>query len=67
MNNLFFATKVSFLNEMKLLADKVGANWSDAVEGFILDGRIDIHIFRFQARMVNLVLEEVVSLKIFKL
>ncbi|MED5475545.1 MAG: nucleotide sugar dehydrogenase [Candidatus Neomarinimicrobiota bacterium] len=40
MNNLFFATKVSFLNEMKLLADKVGVNWSDAVEGFILDGRI---------------------------
>jgi UDPglucose 6-dehydrogenase len=40
MNNLFFATKVSFLNEMKLLADEVGVNWSDAVEGFILDGRI---------------------------
>lgn len=40
MNNLFFATKVSFLNEMKLLADKVGVNWSDALEGFILDGRI---------------------------
>ena len=40
MNNLFFATKVSFLNEMKLLGDKVGVDWSDAVEGFILDGRI---------------------------
>ena len=40
MNNLFFATKVSFLNEMKLLADKVGVDWSDAIEGFILDGRI---------------------------
>ena len=40
MNNLFFATKVSFLNEMKLLSDKVGANWQDAVDGFILDGRI---------------------------
>ena len=40
MNNLFFATKVSFLNEMKLLADKVGVNWSEALEGFILDGRI---------------------------
>ena len=25
---------------MKLLADKVGVNWSDALEGFILDGRI---------------------------
>ncbi|OUW96533.1 MAG: hypothetical protein CBD97_01385 [Pelagibacteraceae bacterium TMED237] len=40
MNNLFFATKVSFLNEMKLLGDKVGVDWSDAVNGFILDGRI---------------------------
>lgn len=40
MNNLFFATKVSFLNEMKLLSDQIGVNWSEAVEGFILDGRI---------------------------
>ena len=40
MNNLFFATKVSFLNEMKLLSDKVGVDWSNAIEGFILDGRI---------------------------
>ena len=40
MNNLFFATKVSFLNEMKVLADNIGANWNDAIEGFILDGRI---------------------------
>jgi len=40
MNNLFFATKVSFLNEMKLLADKIDVDWDQAVEGFILDGRI---------------------------
>ena len=40
MNNLFFATKVSFLNEMLLVAEKVGADWEAAVEGFILDGRI---------------------------
>ena len=40
MNNLFFATKVSFLNEMKLLSDKVGVNWSEAIDGFVLDGRI---------------------------
>jgi UDPglucose 6-dehydrogenase len=40
MNNLFFATKVSFLNEMKLLADKINVDWDKAVEGFILDGRI---------------------------
>ena len=40
MNNLFFATKVSFLNEMKLLSDHIGADWAQAVEGFLLDGRI---------------------------
>ena len=40
MNNLFFATKVSFLNEMKLVAEKVGADWEAAVEGFVLDGRV---------------------------
>ena len=40
MNNTFFATKISFLNEMKLLADKCGVVWEDAVDGFIRDGRI---------------------------
>ena len=38
--NAFFATKVSFLNEMRLLADKVNANWDDVIEGFMRDGRI---------------------------
>jgi UDPglucose 6-dehydrogenase len=40
MNNCFFATKVSFMNEMKQLSDKIGADWDNAVEGFIRDGRI---------------------------
>ena len=40
MNNTFFATKISFLNDMKLLADKCGAIWEHAVEGFVRDGRI---------------------------
>ena len=40
MNNTFFATKVSIMNEFKLLCDKVGANWEDALNGFISDGRI---------------------------
>ena len=40
MNNTFFATKVSFLNEMRLLSDKCGVVWEDAVDGFIRDGRI---------------------------
>ena len=40
MNNLFFATKVSFLNEMFLVAKKTGVDWQTAIQGFILDGRI---------------------------
>ncbi len=40
MNNCFFATKVSFLNEMKLINDKIGADWDTAIEGFVRDGRI---------------------------
>ena len=40
MNNCFFATKVSFLNEMKLISDKVGSDWDTAIEGFLRDGRI---------------------------
>ena len=40
MNNCFFATKVSFLNEMYQIAEKCGANWEDAVDGFVRDGRI---------------------------
>ena len=38
--NTFFATKVSFLNEMKLLSEKVEANWDDVIQGFLRDGRI---------------------------
>ena len=40
MNNCFFATKVSFLNEMYQVADACGADWNMAVEGFVRDGRI---------------------------
>ncbi len=40
MNNCFLATKVSFMNEMKLVSDSCGADWDMAVEGFIRDGRI---------------------------
>ncbi len=38
--NNFFATKVSFLNEMRLLSDKINANWDDVIEGFVRDGRV---------------------------
>ena len=45
MNNTFFATKVSIMNEFKLLADKLGANWEDALHGFASDGRVgDSHL-----------------------
>ena len=40
MNNCFFATKVSFLNEMRQVSDLCEADWNMAVEGFIRDGRI---------------------------
>jgi nucleotide sugar dehydrogenase len=40
MNNCFFATKISFLNEMKLISDKCGVDWDTAVDGFVRDGRI---------------------------
>ena len=38
--NTYFATKVSFLNEMRLISDAVNADWDKLVEGFIRDGRI---------------------------
>jgi len=45
MNNTFFATKVSIMNEFKLLCDEIGANWDDALNGFVSDGRIgDSHL-----------------------
>jgi len=46
MNNTFFATKVSILNEFKLLSDKLGTNWEDAIYGFSSDGRVvvDSHL-----------------------
>ena len=40
MNNCYFATKVSFMNEMYQVADACGVDWDMAVDGFIRDGRI---------------------------
>jgi nucleotide sugar dehydrogenase len=40
MNNLFLATKVSFLNDMKILSDKVNIDWDMAIKGFSLDERV---------------------------
>jgi len=45
MNNSFFATKVSIMNEFKLLCDAVGADWDTALYGFTSDHRIgDSHL-----------------------
>ena len=40
MNNTFFAVKVSFMNELKQAADVFGVDWSDAMNGFMSDGRV---------------------------
>ena len=40
MNNCFFATKISFMNEMYQIAEKIDANWEEVVSGFVSDGRI---------------------------
>ena len=40
MTNTFLATKVSFLNDMKLLSDEIDGDWDRILDGFIRDGRI---------------------------
>jgi len=40
MCNCFFATKVSFMNEMYEVCEKINGDWNKALEGFITDGRI---------------------------
>jgi UDPglucose 6-dehydrogenase len=45
MNNTFFATKVSILNEFKRLSDALGTDWDKALYGFAADHRIgDSHL-----------------------
>ena len=38
--NTFLASKVSFMNEMKILSNKINANWDDVLTGVTLDSRI---------------------------
>jgi len=40
MANCFFATKVSFMNEMYQVCKAINGDWNKALEGFITDGRI---------------------------
>lgn len=45
MNNTFFATKISIMNEFYRLAKKTNVDWTKALHGFISDGRIaDSHV-----------------------
>ena len=40
MSNCYFASKVSFMNEMRLIASKSNVEWDTAVDGFARDGRV---------------------------
>jgi UDPglucose 6-dehydrogenase len=40
MSNCFFATKISFMNEMYQVAKKSNVNWDEALSGFVADGRV---------------------------
>ena len=45
MNNTFFATKVSIMNEFYRLANHLGVDWDKALYGFVADQRIgDSHL-----------------------
>jgi len=45
LGNVFFALKVSFANEMNLLANEIGVDWDKALYGFVSDGRVaDSHL-----------------------
>tara|TARA_B100001115_G_C15484387_1_gene228748 strand:- start:209 stop:541 length:333 start_codon:yes stop_codon:yes gene_type:complete len=45
MNNNFFATKVSIMNEFFRLGKKIGIDWDTAIYGFAADQRIgDSHL-----------------------
>lgn len=38
--NCYFATKVSYFNEIKLLSDRLGLDWDLVMDGVLSDGRI---------------------------
>lgn len=39
--NCFFATKITFFNEMKLLVDTMKLDWNSVMKGVLSDGRIE--------------------------
>ena len=56
---------MSFLNEMKIVSDKIGADWNDVIEGFIRDGRVGNSHTNVPGPDGKFVLEEAVFLKIY--
>jgi len=40
MTNLYFMTKISFMNEMRNTSDKLGLPWDSVMKMFVSDGRI---------------------------
>ena len=40
--NCFFAVKISYFNQIKLLCDKLDLNWDKIIEGTLSDGRIGV-------------------------
>lgn len=45
-SNCYFALKITYMNEIKALCDKIGANFDDVRKGFVADQRItDSHTF----------------------
>lgn len=40
MSNLFFMTKITFMNEMYQVVDDAGGQWENVLQGFASDGRI---------------------------
>ena len=64
MNNCFLATKVSFLNEMKQISEKCGADWDVAIKGFLMDSRIGQSHYQVQDQMESWVLVDIVYQKI---
>jgi nucleotide sugar dehydrogenase len=41
MENAYFATKVTFVNEFRAICEAVGADWHTVREGWLLDPRVD--------------------------
>ena len=66
MTNTFFGTKISFLNDMKLLGNKCGVIWEDGVRGFVRDGRVGHSHLNVKVMMVSLVLVVVVFQKTYE-